>query len=514
MYNIFFLSYLYRALNSEMSVTLPSASSESRFTVHQVATSYMCRFCAKQFVSIREMQLHVLQHSRGNAPLNCAICSKSYRTPSKLQRHVRVHSGERPYICNLCGRRFTRSDHLKQHMKVHSPNRQKNMCRLCNARFTSCSLLGSHLRTHEIHQIHLCRCCGEGFPTSEELDQHKKLHDVKGTIRASRGRRGAAHHMVSDLDILPTDGGGELSLRGDALTEKPNLQGSKWIGCARFCLSQIPVENNNGSGDNNSPGGTTTDNTSNPADKVSKQPSSDQELEPIHEDSGSPDIEILPEDMSKSRRPETDETNDANTRPKMVVSPLSNPPDNSPPGLARSFIEPVMTVTNNTSLLSLPSASCDDMYTSTSANMMTYYPHFKGSANLRALIKREPENLEVHNMSYTRNLLNAPPAITRPLYTPPQYDPRVSFSPYFSASYLEYLYSQSTRNRIVSSSPAGTRCEHCHIWFEDFAMFMLHNSLHSADEADPFTCKKCMKKLGNRLEFTAHLVWHLDPILD
>lgn len=505
-----------------MSVTLPSASSDSRFTVHQVATSYMCRFCAKQFVSIREMQLHVLQHSRGNAPLNCAICSKSYRTPSKLQRHVRVHSGERPYICNLCGRRFTRSDHLKQHMKVHSPNRQKNMCRLCNARFTSCNLLGSHLRTHEIHQIHLCRCCGEGFPTAEELDQHKKLHDVKGTIRASRGRRNAAHHVVSDLDILSADGSGDLSLRGDALIEKPNLQGSKWIGCARFCLSQIPVENSNGNGDTTSGTGATTDGADNPSNALSdtsKQPSSDHEIEPvtIHEDSGSPDIEILPEDMSKNRQQETDETedrNDPNARPKMVVSPLSNPPDNSPPGLARSFMEPALPVTNNTSMLPLPSASCDDIYPPASANMMAYYPHLKSSANLRALIKREPENMEPHNMSYTRNLLNAPPAITRPLYAHPQYDPRISFSPYFSASYLEYLYSQSSRNRNMSSNPTGTRCDHCHIWFEDFAMFMLHNSLHSADEADPFTCKKCMKKLGNRLEFTAHLVWHLDPILD
>ncbi|CAE1308538.1 unnamed protein product [Acanthosepion pharaonis] len=211
-------------------------------------------------------------------------------------------------------------------MKVHSPNRQKNMCRLCNARFTSCNLLGSHLRTHEIHQIHLCRCCGEGFPTAEELDQHKKLHDVKGTIRASRGRRNAAHHVVSDLDILSADGSGDLSLRGDALIEKPNLQGSKWIGCARFCLSQIPVENSNGNGDTTSGTGATTDGADNPGNALSdnsKQPSSDHEIEPvtIHEDSGSPDIEILPEDMSKNRQPETDETeerNDPNVRPKYI----------------------------------------------------------------------------------------------------------------------------------------------------------------------------------------------------
>lgn len=59
-----------------------------------------------------------------------------------------------------------------------------------------------------------------------------------------------------------------------------------------------------------------------------------------------------------------------------------------------------------------------------------------------------------------------------------------------------------------------SKCEHCCIWFEDYTMCLLHNSLHSADEGDPFTCRKCMKKLGNRLEFTAHLVWHLEPDMD
>lgn len=59
-----------------------------------------------------------------------------------------------------------------------------------------------------------------------------------------------------------------------------------------------------------------------------------------------------------------------------------------------------------------------------------------------------------------------------------------------------------------------SKCEHCCIWFEDYTMCLLHNSLHSADDTDPFTCRKCMKKLGNRLEFTAHLVWHLEPDMD
>lgn len=567
MYTFVFCRYL----DQEMSVRVPSSSS-SRYPVQQMASSYMCRYCAKQLVSMRDMQLHVLQHSRGNAPLNCAICNKSYRTPSKLQRHVRVHSGERPYICNLCGRRFTRSDHLKQHMKVHSPNRQKNMCRLCNARFTSCHLLASHLRTHEIHQIHLCRCCGEGFPTSDELDRHKKLHDVKGNIRASRGHRSTIHPIIADprLGMVNPKSGSSLHSEQETLNEKPNLHGSKWIGCARFCLSQIPPESSNNSSSNNDNNDNFTgnddnnnnrksnDNTETEAlksiigsdslnnndwddhnnnDKPSRRvemrlsPDHDQE-QPINvnDDSGSFEVEIIAEDLRKDRRDTGEIENkklDCTNRPKTGVSPLSNQFD---PGVMTSLLKDShnnrLRVSEHFNKPLLSSVSCDDNYQSTVTRSNIPYPLFKSSSeSLKALIKRESQRLEPNNMTYTHNLLGVPSSLTRPFYMTSHFDPRLQFSPYpISAAYLDLMYHINTTNKsninitanlqqLSDMSSSGTRCEHCHIWFEDSAMFMLHNSLHSADDADPFTCKKCMKKMGNRLEFTAHLVWHLNPVI-
>ena len=79
-----------------------------------------------------------------------------------------------------------------------------------------------------------------------------------------------------------------------------------------------------------------------------------------------------------------------------------------------------------------------------------------------------------------------------------------------------------TQNYVANTAPSSAkqempkliRCDHCCIWFEDNAMSLLHNTLHAADESDPFTCRKCLKKLGNRLEFMAHLIWHLEPNMD
>lgn len=51
------------------------------------------------------------------ASQQCPICNKVIQGAGKLPRHMRTHTGEKPYMCTICEVRFTR--YVKQHFLSH-----------------------------------------------------------------------------------------------------------------------------------------------------------------------------------------------------------------------------------------------------------------------------------------------------------------------------------------------------------------------------------------------------------
>uniref|UniRef100_A0A8C1ZKK1 Zinc finger and BTB domain containing 7C n=1 Tax=Cyprinus carpio TaxID=7962 RepID=A0A8C1ZKK1_CYPCA len=130
-------------------------------------------------------QLEEERKMKPKASQQCPICNKVIQGAGKLPRHMRTHTGEKPYMCTICEVRFTRQDKLKIHMRKHTGERPY-ICLHCNSKFVHNYDLKNHLRIHTGVRPYQCEHCYKSFTRSDHLHRHIK----RQSCRVSRPRRG------------------------------------------------------------------------------------------------------------------------------------------------------------------------------------------------------------------------------------------------------------------------------------------------------------------------------------
>ncbi|KAJ8371830.1 hypothetical protein AAFF_G00299700 [Aldrovandia affinis] len=124
---------------------------------------------------------------RSKAFQKCPICAKVIQGAGKLPRHIRTHTGEKPYECAVCTVRFTRQDKLKVHMRKHT-GEKPYPCLHCGAAFAHNYDLKNHLRVHTGLRPYQCASCLKTFVRSDHLHRHLKKDGCTG-LPARRGRK-------------------------------------------------------------------------------------------------------------------------------------------------------------------------------------------------------------------------------------------------------------------------------------------------------------------------------------
>ncbi|XP_066467934.1 zinc finger protein 148 isoform X3 [Tiliqua scincoides] len=86
--------------------------------------SHICEHCNAAFRTNYHLQRHVFIHT-GEKPFRCDECGMRFIQKYHMERHKRTHSGEKPYQCEYCLQFFSRTDRVLKHKRMCHENRDK-----------------------------------------------------------------------------------------------------------------------------------------------------------------------------------------------------------------------------------------------------------------------------------------------------------------------------------------------------------------------------------------------------
>ena len=146
------------------------------------ATNILCKKCNSTLENVELFQVHnMTSHNH----FTCLVCLATFTSRNNMKRHIRLHTGVKPYSCHKCPESFSRNDDFKRHLLKHTFQKPFR-CALCKTGYSDRACVKSHMmKEHNSKVYHVCSQCGESYIDVVRFQQHKKLHSELQDYRCS-----------------------------------------------------------------------------------------------------------------------------------------------------------------------------------------------------------------------------------------------------------------------------------------------------------------------------------------
>ncbi|CAG5121394.1 unnamed protein product [Candidula unifasciata] len=416
-----------------------------------------------------ENSLKGLPPSNGPRPHRCEVCQRSFREIATLRKHEQLHRADRPYVCNTCGKSFLWSSNLKVHERVHTGERP-----------------------------YKCKICHRCFTQSNDLRRHERNVHMRGKIYGYK--TAGRHNSQVNLAAYQAFAMQQRALLQQALTYESYLQKAA-VGSGQAQLFHHS-QGIGGTGTSPLVGARPPDSATSPRsplklEQVNQQVRINRELEQRHmsRESNSREFDHKREnerEMSVQNGSSRDYGHDHTSSMEHQRNSLQENHNGSAlyhHSQHQPLIHERVESHNTSSSHSMDenhhkSYPCDSVM-DLSMNKSSNSPSSRASSTASSSIDKEASGGTM------------PPPKT----------------PTSTGAESE---SEPGKRDVTTTSATPTvdsggihHCQHCNIFFYDYTMFHLHESLHMPYEDHPFRCPSCGTHCQDKIEFMFHTVWHV-----